>query len=151
MNHDTATPSPRRGLGRFQPTADGGQPFEAATRTPRLLLRARGDASDGVDGAWWPRTVNLTTELHDLITALTERLGATERLTFDWNALSISQRNLDRADGVQVTGPLPEQPPDIMYVFGTDGRRLQLLIIPPATDADDAFETMQRSVRSTAD
>ena len=151
MNHDTTPPSPRRDLGRFQPAADGGQPFDAATRTPRLLLRARGDESGGVDGAWWPRTSNLTSELHDVINALTERLGATRRLSFDWNAHSISQRNIDRPDGVQVTGPLPEQPPDIMYVFGTDGRRLQLLIIPPDTAADDAFAAMQRSVGSTAD
>ncbi|MFE3227649.1 DUF5994 family protein, partial [Nocardia sp. NPDC059228] len=53
-----------RGLGRFQPTPGGGQPFDTPTRTPRLLLRDRDEESGDLDGAWWPRTDNLTTELH---------------------------------------------------------------------------------------
>ncbi|WP_245400900.1 DUF5994 family protein [Nocardia albiluteola] len=42
--------------GRFRPGSERG-----------ALLR-RPDAGSGlVDGAWWPRTANLTSELHDLI------------------------------------------------------------------------------------
>ncbi|CAG7588165.1 DUF5994 family protein [Rhodococcus opacus] len=146
MTHDENITYSGRGLGLSRPTADGGQPFDAPTRTPRLLLRARGEVSEGVDGAWWPRTTNLTTELHDLISALTDRVGTTERVAFDWNSLSISQRGIDRQDGIEVSGPDPDQPPDIMYVFGTDGRRLDILIVGPNTDADNAFEAMQRAV-----
>ncbi|PQP15034.1 DUF5994 family protein [Rhodococcus opacus] len=145
MTHDDNITHSGRGLGLSRPT-DGGQPFDAPTRTPRLLLRARGEVSDGVDGAWWPRTTNLTTELHDLISALTDRVGTTERVAFDWNSLSISQRGIDRRDGIEVSGPDPDQPTDIMYVFGTDGRRLDILIVGPNTDADNAFEAMQRAV-----
>ncbi|WP_172652164.1 DUF5994 family protein [Rhodococcus opacus] len=146
MTHDENITHSGRGLGLSRPTADGGQPFDAPTRTPRLLLRARGEVSEGVDGAWWPRTTNLTTELHDLISALTDRVGTTERVAFDWNSLSISQRGIDRQDGIEVSGPDPDQPPDIMHVFGTDGRRLDILIVGPNTDADNAFEAMQRAV-----
>ena len=145
MTHDENITHSGRGLGLSRP-ADGGQPFDAPTRTPRLLLRARGEVSEGVDGAWWPRTTNLTTELHDLISALTDRVGTTERVAFDWNSLSISQRGIDRRDGIEVSGPDPDQPTDIMYVFGTDGRRLDILIVGPNTDADNAFEAMQRAV-----
>ncbi|MDI9949668.1 MULTISPECIES: DUF5994 family protein [Rhodococcus] len=145
MTHDDNITHSGRGLGLSRP-ADGGQPFDAPTRTPRLLLRARGEVSEGVDGAWWPRTTNLTTELHDLISALTDRVGTTERVAFDWNSLSISQRGIDRRDGIEVSGPDPDQPTDIMYVFGTDGRRLDILIVGPNTDADNAFEAMKRAV-----
>ena len=145
MTHDENITHSGRGLGLSRP-ADGGQPFDAPTRTPRLLLRARGEVSEGVDGAWWPRTTNLTTELHDLISALTDRVGTTERVAFDWNSLSISQRGIDRRDGIEVSGPDPDQPTDIMYVFGTDGRRLDILIVGPNTDADNAFEAMKRAV-----
>ena len=145
MTHDDNITHSGRGLGLSRP-ADGGQPFDAPTRTPRLLLRARGEVSEGVDGAWWPRTTNLTTELHDLISALTDRVGTTERVAFDWNSLSISQRGIDRRDGIEVSGPDQDQPPDIMYVFGADGRRLDILIVGPNTDADNAFEAMQRAV-----
>ena len=66
----------------FRASADGGQPFDAPTRTVRLLLRDPDEHSPGVDGAWWPRGGNLTAELHDLVCALTPRLGRAERITF---------------------------------------------------------------------
>ncbi|WP_228831510.1 DUF5994 family protein [Nocardia elegans] len=140
-----------RGPGRFRAGVDGGQPFDKPTRTPRLLLREGDEESGGVDGAWWPRTDNLTTELHDLVTALTARLGATARISFDWNALSLSQRRIDAPDGIEVTGPLPDQPPQVMYVFGPHDRHLRLLVINPATPADQAHAQMRRAVSAGAD
>ncbi|WP_216908644.1 DUF5994 family protein [Nocardia noduli] len=139
-----------RGLGRFRATAGGGQPFDTPTRTPRLLLRGRDEESGDIDGAWWPRTDNLTTELHDLITALTTRLGATARITFDWNALSVSQRDIDPPDRIEVTGPLPDQPSQVMYVFGSH-ERLRLLVIDPSTTADHAEAQMHEAVSADAE
>lgn len=140
-----------RGLGRFQAAAGGGQPFDTPTRTPRLLLRDRDEESGGVDGVWWPRTDNLTTELHDLVTTLTPRLGATARISFDWNSLSLSQRRIDAPDGIQVTGPLPDQPPHVMYAFGPHEQRLRLLVIDPATNADLADAQMRNAISATTD
>ncbi|MGW6335482.1 DUF5994 family protein [Nocardia rhamnosiphila] len=140
-----------RGLGLFQATADGGQPFDTPTRTPRLLLRDRGDESAGVDGAWWPRTGNLTTELHNLVTALTTRLGTTTRIAFDWNSLSRSQRRIDPPDGIEVTGPLPDQPSDVIYVFGPHDRCLRLLVIAPTTDPAHAEAQIRQAVSATTD
>lgn len=138
-----------RDPGRVQPAAGGGQPFAAPTRTPRLLLGDRAGGVEGVDGAWWPRTDNLTTELHDLIAALTTRLGATTRISFDWNVLSAAQRGIDPPDGIEITGPLPDQPAQMMYVFGPDDRRIRLLVIDPATAAEQAEMQMRRAVRAT--
>ncbi|MEV3961609.1 DUF5994 family protein [Nocardia sp. NPDC050193] len=140
-----------RGLGRFRATAGGGQPFDTPTRTPRLLLRDRAERSEGMDGAWWPRTDNLTTELHDLVTALTTRLGATTRITFDWNSLSLTQRAIDAPDGIEVSGPLPDQPSRVMYVFGPRDQRLRLLVIDPATDTARAEAQMHKAVGAIAD
>ncbi|WP_051133630.1 DUF5994 family protein [Nocardia paucivorans] len=140
-----------RGLGRFQATAGGGQPFDTPTRTPRLLLRDRDERSEGIDGAWWPRTDNLTTELHDLVTALTTRLGATTRITFDWNSLSLTQRAIDPPDGIEVSGPLPDQPPQVMYVFGPHDQRLRLLVIDPTTDTARADAQMHKAAGTIAD
>lgn len=140
-----------RGLGRFQATAGGGQPFDTPTRTPRLLLRDRDEKPGGVDGVWWPRTDNVTTELHDLVTALTPRLGATARISFDWNSLSLSQRRIDAPDGIQVTGPLPGQSRHVMYAFGSHDQRLRLLVIDPATNADLADAQMRNAINATTD
>ena len=150
MTHDPQSAADP-GSGRSQATPGGGQPFAAPTRTPRLLLGDLEQGSAGVDGAWWPRTSNLTTELHDLITALTNRLGATTRIAFDWNSLSMSQRGIDPPDGIEVTGPLPEQPAQVMYVFGPLDRCIRLLVIDPTTEPDRAEAQMRKAVRTGAD
>ncbi|WP_327150101.1 DUF5994 family protein [Nocardia sp. NBC_01329] len=143
--------APERGDGHPRTPADGSQPFAAPTRTPRLVLGDPAAPTGSLDGAWWPRTDNLTTELHDLITALTTRLGATTRIAFDWNRLSLSQRGIDPSDGIEVTGPLPDQPLEVMYVFGAHNRRIRILVIPPATPADAAETQMRTAVSGAAD
>lgn len=139
------------GSGRSQTMTGAGQPFAAPTRTPRLLLGAPAQHIERVDGAWWPRTDNLTTELHDLISALTTRLGVTTRIAFDWNSLSLSQRSIDPPDGIEITGPLPDQPGTVMYVFGPHDRCLRLLVIEPATTPARAEAQMRDAVRPVAD
>ncbi|MBF6413910.1 hypothetical protein IU441_12085 [Nocardia cyriacigeorgica] len=135
----------------FRATVGGGQPFDFPTRTPRLVMRERGEGCAGVDGAWWPRTDNLTTELHNLVTALTSRLGRTSRITFDWNALSRSQRRIDPPDGIEVTGSLPGQPPEVMFVFGPHGELLRLLVVDPAADPAAAEAQISAALATTAD
>ncbi|WP_063061568.1 DUF5994 family protein [Nocardia sienata] len=147
MTYDPQT----TGSGRFQATTGGGQPFAAPTRTPRLLLGAPAQRPERIDGAWWPRTDNVTNELHDLISALTTRLGVTTRIAFDWNSLSLSQRGIDPPDGIEVTGPLPDQPDTVMYVFGLHDRCIRLLVIDPATTAARAEAQMRAAVRPVAD
>lgn len=130
----------RIGMPYMGPASDRTQPFPAPTRTPRLLLRERRSRAGDVDGAWWPRTANLTAELHDLITAITPRTGPIARIGFDWNAKSLSQRRIDHADGVELFGPGLDQPPAVMRLIGTDGGLLVLLVVPfdtPPTLADD--------------
>ncbi|MEU2035020.1 DUF5994 family protein [Nocardia amamiensis] len=122
------------------------QPFPIPTRTPRLLLRSRDDGPAPVDGAWWPWTPNLTTELHDLISALTPRLGTLARIGFAWNAVSLAQRRVDHDDDVQTHGPEPGQPPDVMQLFGTNGTNLTLLIVPSDTELRLAGERMRQAV-----
>ncbi|MGW1741201.1 DUF5994 family protein [Nocardia sp. NPDC001965] len=144
------TDDPQRTAGGFR-GAGGGQPFAVPTRTPRLRLGAPAQDSQCVDGAWWPRTGNLTTELHDLISALTARLGVTTRIAFDWNSLSLSQRGIDPCDGIEVTGPLPGQPTMMMYVFGSQNRCVRLLVIDPATTEAHAEAQMRDVVSALTD
>jgi hypothetical protein len=127
------------------PSQTNRQPFAAPTRTPRLLLRASGAPPGPTDGAWWPWTPNLTAELHDLISVLTPRLGQLARLGFAWNAVSLAQRRIDDEDGVQIHGPTPDQPPDTMQLFGTNGTCLTLLVVPADTDPHLADRQMRQA------
>ncbi len=145
------TESPRhpftgRGLGRFQAAADGGQPFDVPTRTVRLLLRDPDEHS--------PRRrrcmVAARRQSHRRVARSGVRTdptpGRTERIAFDWNALSVSQRGIDAPDGIDIVGPAPDQPSGLMYVYGSGELRLRLLIIAPTLDADRAYEDMQKAV-----
>lgn len=129
-----------------QPT--GGQPFRTPTRTPRLLLRESetGTGPEQVDGAWWPWTNNLTAELHDLISVLTPRLGPTARVSFDWNAISLTQRSIDRRDGVEVHGPEAGQPHGVMRLIGTNGTQVTLHVIPADTPPARAERELRQAV-----
>lgn len=127
-------------------TANRLQPFPSPTRTPRLVLRSQDADSGQMSGAWWPWTSNLTAQLHDVISALTPRTGLIERVAFDWDAVSVNQRRIDGVDGLRITGPLPGQPADVMFLFGTDGRSTQLVLIPSTTLPQRAFEDMRAVV-----
>ncbi|MFE6925551.1 DUF5994 family protein [Nocardia sp. NPDC057663] len=113
------------------------QPFAIPTRPPRLLLRAHESHAELFDGAWWPRTANLTAELHDLISDLTPRLGRTARISFDWNATSRNQR-LNHPDDVDPQVPDVDQLPDTMHLVGVNGVHLTLLVIAADTPPDVA-------------
>ncbi|MFD0364943.1 DUF5994 family protein [Nocardia sp. GCM10030253] len=127
------------------PPRSNKQPFRTPTRTPRLLLREHSTRSSQVDGAWWPWTANLTAELHDLISALTPRLGHTVRIDFDWNAVSLTQRRIDHDDGIRMHGPGHNQPPDVMHLIGSDGASLTLLVIPANTPPRHADRQMRQA------
>ncbi|WP_092800897.1 DUF5994 family protein [Rhodococcus globerulus] len=126
-----------------------GQPFPSPTRTPRFLLRGQGAVKSHVDGAWFPWTTNVTAELHDLISALSLRLGPITRVAFDWNTVSTAQRRIDAVDGLEVRGPYPGQPVDLMYLDDIYGRQLVLMMIPPYVDPDRAYDIMRRLVDPT--
>lgn len=134
-------------MGAHAPTPGNKQPFAHPTRTPRLLLAQRSDRPTPIDGVWSPWTTNLTNELHDLATALTVRLGPISRVAFDWNAVSSSQRRIDEADGIRVTGPVPDQPANVMYVFGQNGNRMTLVVIAAGMTAEDGYDLMRDIIR----
>jgi Family of unknown function (DUF5994) len=51
--------------------------------TPRLRLKPKAPRSGYVDGAWWPWSDDLTSELPDLLAVLSVRLGRIERVMYN--------------------------------------------------------------------
>ncbi|WP_040836163.1 DUF5994 family protein [Nocardia brevicatena] len=148
MSHDSASRpiTNHAAMGAATTSSRNRQPFLFPTRTPRLLLRRRDAEPAPVDGAWWPRTRNLTTELHELISALSSRLGPLARIGFDWNANSRAQRRIEDDDGIPTPSPEPDRPPDVMQLVATDGTSVSLLIVPSDTDLRLAGERMRQAV-----
>jgi len=127
-------------LRRESPSKDGGQPFPAPTRITRLLF-STGSFGE-VDAVWWPRTQNLSIELHDLVVGLTPRLGPVQTIRFGWNAVSTMQRHVDSEDGLDVTGPEPGQPCRVMRAFGRNGSRIDIAIVEPGVDISYGYRQM---------
>ncbi|MBF6355713.1 hypothetical protein IU449_14350 [Nocardia higoensis] len=127
------------------------QPFGSPTRTPRVLLSSPEDSLGLVDGAWWPRTDNLTSELHDLVSAVTPQLGHIARIAVDRNVFSANRRRIDRADGIEVTGPDADQSSDVIRLSGRQGAQLDLLVIAANTPPELADRRMRELLGTAPD
>lgn len=110
--------------------------------TPRLRLKAKAPRTGHVDGAWWPHTEALPTELPDLLAVLSVRLGPIDRVLYnigEWTTaparLSQGKRPI-RLDGYR------HQPPHTVEVLGLDRRRMTLLVVPAGTEPDEAHTAM---------
>ncbi|GGK69694.1 DUF5994 family protein [Nocardia camponoti] len=91
----------------------------------RLMLRDCDTASSGaIDGAWWPRTDQPMTEIHQLVGAVAPRIGQLARLGFDWtDEASESAR--------------------IMHLVGSNDATLALLVVPANADPAAARSQMR--------
>ena len=95
----------------------------------RLQLKPDPPASTYLDGVWWPRSTQLTTELPELVTRLSDRLGqspwsAPPRCVAG-NAAQVEIAGLT----VQLQGFTSNEPASVI-VFGRDGHHITLLVIP---------------------
>jgi hypothetical protein len=107
----------------------------------RLRLKPPQRSCGFVQGAWWPRSVRLADELPSLLTALSLRFVVIDQVLYrenDWPPTPSSIKHRDRdviLDAVQDS-------PNVITVFGTQFGKLALLVVPPYTDASDAYAAM---------
>ena len=108
----------------------------------RLRLKPAAPTSGHVDGSWWPRSRDLAAELPTLLTAVTDQLGSTERVSYHLGDREPVGRSIDVGGGfaVRLSG-FRYQRPDTIDVLGPR-RQITLLVIAPETSpqtADDAL------------
>ena len=100
----------------------------------RLALSPPGTRRAVVDGVWWPYSTWLTDQVPQLLT-LFETAGAPARRVIvhaaDWTG-----RPRDVAVGARLVPVhrLATLFPHMMFLEGGDGRRTDLLVIPPGTE-----------------
>lgn len=120
-------------------------------RRPRLRLKPKAPATGQVDGAWWPSSGSLTTELPGLLSVLSVRVGSIQRVRYnlgEWAAAPatlVTDGRTVRLDGYQ------RQPVNTLEVLGADGGRILLLVVPPRTKPDQARETMMSAAAPNND
>lgn len=119
-----ASPSPPRL--RLQPT-----PSPRSPRTP-------------LDGGWWPRSGDPAAELPGLIIALQHhRGGLIGHLMLGSSGWDSRPRRLGVAGRLVRLGWFDTLPAGLLTALYTDGRRVDLLTIPPQTRRDAAAAAME--------
>lgn len=115
---------------------------EPPRQTLRLKLKPKAPATGSVDGAWWPRSRDLSTELPALLAVLAIRLGGVERVSYNLATWDAAPRRLD-VNGRQLRlGGFHAQHAHTVDVIGAHGVRLTLFVVPPTSDPVAAHRTL---------
>jgi hypothetical protein len=135
----------------LQDRTDVGQRNSLPVQTPRLRLKPKAPHSGYVDGAWWPRSDDLTAELPDLLAVLSVRLGRIDRVMYNVNEWAKASRKLAtggrrvRLDGYQ------RHATSTVEVLGLNRNRIALLVVAPNTDPDRAHAALMAAASPSND
>ncbi|NBE50485.1 DUF5994 family protein [Streptomyces boluensis] len=137
---ESDTPTPRKLLP---------DEIHRAVKPGTALLRLQTTHSrEGVlDGAWWPRSRDIATELPDLIRALTAHLGPVTRVGLDTDAWEEVPTRVIVDDRVVRLDSFPVGDDTALITRG-DNDHFVLLVVPPDTTPDAARDAMARAVRA---
>jgi uncharacterized protein DUF5994 len=91
-----------------------------------------------VDGAWWPRSRDLTAELPALFAALAARLGVIERMAYHLGEWQSAIRLLQTGTTRVKLGGFRFQGANTVDIVGSGSHRITLLVVPPETAPENA-------------
>ncbi|MFF3954187.1 DUF5994 family protein [Streptomyces sp. NPDC001890] len=113
--------------------------------TALLRLRTTHSREGVLDGAWWPRSRDVTAELPALIQALTTHLGPVTRVGLDKDAWEEVPTRVVVDDRVVHLDSFPVGDDTVLITRG-DNDHFALLVVPPDTTPDAARDAMARAV-----
>lgn len=113
-----------------------------------LLRLETTESREGIlDGAWWPRSRDIGTELPALLSALAEHLGPVTRVGLDvaaWEALPtrlVVEGRVVHIDSFPVGD-------DTILITSGDEDLFSLLVVPPDAAPEAAHAAMAQAVRA---
>ncbi len=95
-----------------------------------------------LDGAWWPRSRDMGTELSDLLDHFPSHLGRPRRALVsppDWDR---PVRRVRTADGYLEAGSFPHDDSHLVVVLTSRDQRVRFLVVPPHFSEYHAAEAM---------
>ncbi|MEV7062868.1 DUF5994 family protein [Streptomyces collinus] len=119
-------------------------PEPVATPAARLALKTDRPSSGLLDGAWWPRSRDLLSELPALTDVLDPLWGRITRIAVNPEHWPVIPRTVP-VDGhiVKVGWFTPEIDPHKLLLLSYGTSRWDLLVIPPETGAESAARLME--------
>ena len=104
----------------------------------RLALCQRDLTRGAIDGAWWPKSLNLSSELPDLVSVFGSWIGEVRRVVYDPTAwMDAPARVIHRHEMISLD-PYRLVFSETIYLMGTHSRDAVLFVLPPASSGDDA-------------
>jgi hypothetical protein len=101
------------------------------TRRPLRLRLGRAPGQDLLDGAWWPYSRDLESEMSDLVQRFPLDHGSISRVVYsrpDWDS---APHQLTAGPTVIEVGPSPRDDTHVLVLELSDDSRLTLLVVPP--------------------
>jgi hypothetical protein len=109
-----------------------------AISTLRLRLKPAHRSCGFVQGAWWPRSTELTSELPTLLAALSLRVGSIDCVLYHEDDWSPAPLNIEH-QGDQVSLGAHQEWPNVVSLFGPRFGSMELLVVPPHTEPAHAY------------
>jgi hypothetical protein len=119
-------------------------PRSSATR---LALCDRSTLPGAIDGAWWPHSCDLRTELPDLVAVLSLLVGPVHRVVYDPSMWLPAPSRIIRGSVAVSVDPYAMVASDTIYLVGTHSRNAVLYVVPPSS----AGAAVHRVLRAVAD
>ncbi|WP_424215020.1 DUF5994 family protein [Streptomyces sp. BI20] len=95
-----------------------------------------------LDGAWWPRSRDLSVELPPLVAALDGPWGRVTRVSVNPARWPVVPHTVAAAGRLVHVGWFTEQGPDTLLLLSYRTGRWDLLVVPPETDPEAAGRLM---------
>ncbi len=115
----------------------------------RLRLKPAQRSRGHVQGAWWPRTDQLFTELPPLLAALPPQLSSVERVVYDETSWAPASLRMEFEGHSIILEGSGNTSTNTLSVIGEDFGTLVLLVVPPHTDPVLAYTAVMTA--SSAD
>jgi hypothetical protein len=108
----------------------------------RLALCDRDGTNAAVDGAWWPKSLDLSSELPDLLAVFGLWIGTVHRVVYDPSVWSSAPTRLIRRNEMVSLNPYRLVYRDTIYLMGTHSRDAVLFVLPPSSSGDEARDLL---------
>jgi Family of unknown function (DUF5994) len=104
----------------------------------RLALCERDLTRAAVDGAWWPKSLDLRSELPDLLAVFGFWIGAVHRVVYDPSVWLPAPTRLIRHSEMVSLNPYRLVFSDTIYLVGTHSRDAVLFVLAPSSSDEEA-------------
>lgn len=112
------------------------------SRVTRLALCKRDLSRAAVDGAWWPKSLDLRSELPDLVAVFGSWIGEVHRVVYDPSAWLPAPARVIRRNETVSLDPYRLIFSDTVYLMGTHSRDAVLFVLSPSSSAEEVRQVL---------